>query len=139
MDLSKTEEMVNAVNELSLRMSEEIEEGRYSYLRKIRGNAREFGRGHSYDLVDLCHFAEQLSERYPKETAALQEAVRNMTIAKTGNIEEAEGLSLYLPAENRELLEAAGKFMDENYHHYRRINKSGKTGSLYSSGYRKQR
>ena len=32
-----------------------------------------------------------------------------------------------------------GKFMDENYHHYRRINKSGKTGSLYSSGYRKQR
>ena len=114
MDLSKTEEMVNAVNELSLRMSEEIEEGRYSYLRKIRGEAREFGRGHSYDLVDLCHFAEQLSERYPEEAAALQEAVRNMTIAKTGNIEEAEGLSLYLPAENRELLEAAGKFMDEN-------------------------
>ena len=114
MDLSKTEEMVNAVNELSLRMSEEIEEGRYSYLRKIRGNAREFGRGHSYDLVDLCHFAEQLSERYPEEAEAVRHAVNEMTVAKTGNIEEAEGLSLYLPAENRELLEAAGKFMDEN-------------------------
>ena len=32
-----------------------------------------------------------------------------------------------------------GNFMDENYRRFRRMNKSGKSGSLYSSGYRKQR
>ena len=36
------------------------------------------------------------------------------------------------------VVDCFGKFMDENYHRFRKMNKYGKTGSLYSSGYRKQ-
>ena len=37
------------------------------------------------------------------------------------------------------VVDRIGNFMDENYRRFRRMNKSGKSGSLYSSGYRKQR
>lgn len=113
-DLSGMGKVVEAVNALSLKMKAEIEEGGYSYLRGVRGQTREFGRGRSYDLIDLSHFAEQLADRYPAEAGNLQNAVREMIVARTGNVPEAGGLSLYLPSENRELLEAAGKFMNED-------------------------
>ncbi|MBQ6455800.1 MAG: hypothetical protein IJJ31_01585 [Mogibacterium sp.] len=103
MDLSKAEEVEDAVDALFGKAAEDI--GRsYNKLASRRINTRALGRattGSEYDLVDLNNAAEQLSSFYPDEAAALQEALGDLIIANETNAEQLSGVSLYYPFFNK--------------------------------------
>ena len=115
MDLSKTEEVVGAVDTLFAAMEQGIGEGRYASLNQARSRTKAFGLGatesieEAYDLLDLQDFATQLEEMYPEESAAVSKAVDEMVVHSTSNVEGTGGMSIYVPGNNKALFNASGE------------------------------
>lgn len=115
MDLSKTEDVEEAVNMLFAVMEQGIGEGRYASLNKARSRTKAFGLGatesieEAYDLLDLQDYALQLEEMYPEESAAVTEAVDGMIIHSISNVEGTGGMSIYVPGNNKALFNASGE------------------------------
>ena len=114
MDLSKTEEVVGAVDTLFASMEQGIGEGSYASLNQARSRTKSFGLGaagsveEAYDLLDLQDFALQLEEMYPEESAAVASAVDDMVIHSTSNVEGTGGMSIYVPGNNKALFNVSG-------------------------------
>lgn len=103
MDLSKTEELHNAVNALFAAAAKDVSED-YNELAARRVGTRALGRastGSEYDLVDLRDMAKQLEAQYPAEAAALLDSIDSMVVTNTTNAEGLCGLSLYYPFFNK--------------------------------------
>lgn len=113
LDLSRTERVVGAADELFAAMRAEIGKGNYALLNQARGKAKAFGlsasdtKAQAYDLIDLRDLAAGTAGMLPQESGELEKAVGEMVVRATSNVEGAGGVSVYLPGDNRELYETA--------------------------------
>ena len=120
MDLSGTEQVVNAVNELFDSVNEGIEGGEYARINQARSKTKAFGLGAvesidaAYDLIDLKDFTGQLKELYPSECEAAADAVDRMVVYSTSNVEGAGGVSIYIPGNNKSLFNASEELYANN-------------------------
>jgi len=102
-DLSKADALGTAIEELFLEADDDAVIN-YDKLASVRADTRALGRastGSEYDLVDILAMSEQLSELYPKETLALEEALSEAVLFSKHNTEQCCGLSLYYPFFNK--------------------------------------
>ncbi len=103
MDLSAADRLEEAVNALFKKAAGDVS-GDYSRLASARVNTRAIGRastGSEYDLVDLQRAAIELAEDYPKENAALLQALEDLVVYNVSNTPECCGVSLYYPYYNK--------------------------------------
>ena len=113
MDLSGTEQVVNAVNDLFDSVNKGIQGGEYAKVNQARSRSKAFGLGAvesieaAYDLIDLKDFTGQLQELYPSECEAVVDAVDQMVIHSTSNVEGTGGVSIYVPGNNKSLFNAS--------------------------------
>ena len=111
MDLSKTEELMGAVDTLLEAMDTLVNNGDYVVINRARSRAKAFGLiasespEESYDLVDLRDFTEQLKGICPEECAAVSQALDDMIIHAASNVRNTGGVSIYLPGNNKALYE----------------------------------
>ena len=119
MDLSKTEDTINAVNTLFDKMTEDVENGNYALLNRARENTKAFGlssaksKEDSYDIIDLMHLSENLAYLYPQETKQVKEAIEGMIVVQTSNVENAGGVAIYFPGNNSELVRIADQLYSD--------------------------
>ena len=119
MDLSKTKDVVASADRLFTAMQDGIENGDYAQLNQARSKAKAFGisvtgsRDGAYDLLDLGSFSENVSEFYPEESKAVQDALDQMIVNSTANVSGAGGVSIYLPGDNQELYGVASELYSE--------------------------
>ena len=120
MDLSGTDQVVNAVNELFGAVDDGIQGGGYARINQARSKAKAFGLSAvesveaAYDLVDLKDFTGQLQELYPSECEAVADAVNQMVIHSTSNVEGAGGVSIYIPGNNKSLFNVSEELYANN-------------------------
>ncbi len=113
MELSQTERVIDRLEAFIHIAEPDLKDGSYSTLAKERDKAKAFGRTDTsvnYDIVDLYNLAEQFEERYPKEAAALREAVSQMVVCQETNVADAHGVAIYFPYHNKE---DASKWLEE--------------------------
>ncbi len=91
----------------------------FASLQKIRTSSRSFGMirtsddsEYSYDLVDMGDFAAQMEETYPS-AQAVTEALADMVVSNSTNVENACGVSIYYPCANKALYSAMGDVYTE--------------------------
>ncbi|MGN1164948.1 MAG: clostripain-related cysteine peptidase [Lachnospiraceae bacterium] len=99
-DLSKVEEVTDALEELVIAAQSDLDSGDYVMLAKKRLSARGFGKvgDQSYDMVDVKNLAEEMQDKYADESQKLISAVDEMVTANYSNVEHAGGISLYYPS-----------------------------------------
>lgn len=115
-DLSEIDSVLDALDALSTKLSASLDKGDYSQIQQLRTQVKSFGNlGTSsgkgsvrYDLVDAEDFAEKFAGTYPKECAALQEAVSSAVVKNYSNVEDSCGLTLYYPYGNKDMYRGAG-------------------------------
>ena len=110
-DLSKTEPVVTALDNLMSAMTDSIADGGYGDISRARRASKAFGltsaggRASALDLVDLGDFAEHIQGKFPDETAALKDSLSHMVVRSHSNVDHVNGVSLYIPGDNLELYE----------------------------------
>lgn len=120
-DLSRVPQVTSALRSLFSRMEEGVKTGDYAALSRIRSSALSFGHvqtvagSYSYDLVDLTDLTAKLYQMYPAETAALRTVLADFLVCSVTTIENAGGVSLFYPCENK------GQF-EKNAYLYKTIN-----------------
>lgn len=105
LDLSQTERVIDKLEGFVSVAEPDLKGGSYSALAKERDQTKAFGitdTSTNYDIVDLYDLAEQFEGLYPKEAAELQEAVGKMVICEETNVEDAHGIAIYFPYNNKE-------------------------------------
>ena len=119
MDLSRTDTLIDSANALFEAMKIGIKQGNYPELNQARAKTKAFGLGaasgkeDAFDLLDLKHLAENVSELYPEESRGILEAVDEMVVNHTSNVSGANGISIYLPGDNLELYGVSGELYSE--------------------------
>ena len=109
MDLSKTDEVTESIGLLLDAMSGGIGEGKYARINKARSKVTAFGLDAvdsldaAYDLLDVQDFANRMKEMYPEESERAADAVSQMVLYSKSNVEGAQGVSFYLPGNNKSL------------------------------------
>lgn len=113
LDLSKVQEVTEALENLVLSAQGDLDSGNYAMLARERISAKDFGKSgeQKYDMVDVKNLAEEMQDKYAEESEALIEAVDEMVVNNYSNVEHAEGVSLYYPSSD--IVMAAYAF--ENY------------------------
>lgn len=107
MDLSKTNELKTAIENLFSKASDDVK-SKYNEIAVNRVNTRALGRastGSEYDLVDLYDLAQQMENDYSSEAKALMNAVENMVISNATNADKLCGVSIYYPFYNKSYYE----------------------------------
>ena len=109
LDLTKSDVLFKAVDELFSAMDTDIDGGNYAALNKARSRSKAFGlsavsgKGSAYDLIDLLDLAENLKDRYPGQYESIKKALNEVVVAETANVGSAAGVSVYLPGDNSSL------------------------------------
>ena len=83
LDLSKTGEVVNALDEFSGKAKNDLEKGQYSRLAKARNEVKTFGKLAEvgfYDTIDLYDLAGKMERLYPAEADKLKKSVDEMVV-----------------------------------------------------------
>lgn len=123
LDLSKTGEVVNALDEFSGKAKNDLEKGQYSRLAKARNEVKTFGKLAEvgfYDTIDLYDLAGKMERLYPAEADKLKKSVDEMVVYSKTNMQDAYGVAIYFPYENKDyakewLLEYENIGFSENY------------------------
>ena len=110
-NLAEVNHLVSEIGDFSSLLSAELKKGRYSSIQKVRTNTKSFGvleeseeeELYYYDLVDLGDLAEQMSEMYPEESKNLSGKIEKAVTALYTNVEDAGGITLYYPSQNKSL------------------------------------
>lgn len=107
LDLSKTNDTVQALENLVTTADASLLQGNYSGIAKQRSNSKSFGsmgaHGGETDMVDAYHLAEQMNTMFPAESESLMQAVNSMVLFKgASNVENANGVSIYFPFADKE-------------------------------------
>lgn len=127
-DLEKASVFLDAVDTLALCLQKDAEGGSYAKVNQARMRSKALGlgasgsRGNAYDLVDVGDLCRNLNGLHTKETQAVLDAMRGCMTAWTGNVDGANGLSIYLPGDNEEL--------------YQDFEKKGMQDTVVSEAYR---
>jgi hypothetical protein len=107
MDLGRIEETIAVLNNLSFAVGDDILNGEYDAVAKLRNKTKAFGTvsdaEYNPDMIDLMHLAEKLSELYPDQCEEVIGAVENLVIYNyvTG-MTHANGVSIYFPYSSTE-------------------------------------
>ena len=104
-DLSKIGAVENVINTLFADVNAEILGGQISEASRCRYRSKAFGKSggtFEYDLIDLGHITDLLSAEYPSEAQALKNALKNYVVYSRSNIDNAGGVSIYHPYDNRQ-------------------------------------
>ena len=123
LDLSVTEEVCDALNALSLDMTQEFSSTTYANVRKATSDVRRFGNvsfmdkesggtqfsSSGYDQLDLLQYSRDLQKLYSESANKLARAVRKMVVNQISTIEGIGGISFYFPTDNQELYKNVGK------------------------------
>lgn len=123
LDLSKTDVVVNALDEFSGKAKNDLEKGQYSRLAKARNEVKTFGKLAEvgfYDTIDLYDLAGKMEGLYPTEADKLKKSVDEMVTYSKTNMQGAYGVAIYFPYENKDyakewLLEYENIGFSENY------------------------
>lgn len=116
-DLTKVKDTTAALDGLFGRMSDDVSGETYISFATNRNNTKSYGlsatggKGNSLDLIDLGDFAEKMSEEYDEESKKLQDAVEQMIVYQSSNVEGTCGVSLYYPYDNKTYFNAIGKYL----------------------------
>lgn len=102
MDLSKIDIVTEAMDKLFEMMAEELDDGDYQKLAKIRSNTKTFQKGSGLDLVDLGHASKMVSDMYSKQSKELTKALEKFVIYQATNVASTYGVSVYYPYESQE-------------------------------------
>lgn len=102
MDLSKIDIVTEAMDKLFEMMAEELDDGDYKKLAKIRSNTKTFQKGSGLDLVDLGHASKMVSDMYSKQSKELTKALEKFVIYQATNVASTYGVSVYYPYESQE-------------------------------------
>ena len=119
MDLGKTEKLVSSTNSLFEAMREGIGKDRYAPINQARARSKAFGlsvspsKEEAYDLIDLRDFARNVGELYPEQSGSVIAALDEMIVKSAANVENAGGVSIYLPGDNAELFDVAQELYTE--------------------------
>ena len=107
LDLSKVEEIKDAMEDFFLDLTVDLTEQTYSSFSHMRHEAKGFGKAvreeYNYDLVDLKDLVLHYSDEAPKEASRLENAIDQAVIAARSNISPSSGISVYHPYYNKEL------------------------------------
>ena len=123
LDLSATQEVCDALDELSSEMSKRFSPTMYANVRKATSNVRRFGSSalsvkaddgtqmmnSGYDQLDLLQYSRDLQELYPESANKLARAVRKLVVNQISTIDRTGGISFYFPGDNQELYRNMGK------------------------------
>lgn len=104
LDLSYTDSVVSGLESLIHKAAQELQQGGYSKIAKVRTDTKTFGKTTDtgiYDTVDLYDLAQRLTELYPSEATNLQNALRSMVVHNVNNVYGANGVAIYFPYENK--------------------------------------
>ncbi|MBQ9278088.1 MAG: hypothetical protein IJ224_05585 [Lachnospiraceae bacterium] len=104
LDLSKTEDVMNNFNALISATENDLINGEYSNIARQRGNTKAFGivdEELCYDTVDLYNLAENMSDSHLSEAGALQNSLNEMVVYERSNVENAHGVAVYFPYDNK--------------------------------------
>ncbi len=110
-DLAKAGAAIDALDGLLAAMTSSIENGGYGDISRARRASKAFGlqaagdRSEGYDLIDIRDFAARVKDDHPDQVATLDSALDSLVVASSANIDNASGLSIYIPGDNRELFE----------------------------------
>lgn len=101
LDLSKTDEVETAMNNLFGALNSNIQQN-FSAISRVRSELYTYGTYSSsgnedIDHVDLAEFAEGVSSLYPAEASALISAVDEMTVYLLDPTGYSNGVSVYFP------------------------------------------
>jgi len=102
-NLSKIEGVEDGVNGLFSKANSDVVRGRISKISRCRNKTKAFGKfttNTDYDLIDLAHITELLSDEYESEAAALERALGEYITYSRSNIKKANGVSIYHPYDN---------------------------------------
>lgn len=113
LDLGNIGELEAQLNSLYARAGAALDAESFPSVAVVRDNVKEFGSVNpyfSYDLVDIGHLASLMQGEYPEETAQLLAALDNLVTYSRASIPNADGVSLYFPYSNNELLNELTEF-----------------------------
>ena len=118
-DLSKIEDVTDALSDFSKKADGALVDGKYSKIARARDNSKSFGglgMSSLYDYIDLGCFSGQVKSLFPKESEKLEKAIKGCVVHNETNISRASGLSVYFPYENLNSMEAMiDKYDTEEY------------------------
>ncbi|MBR1815879.1 MAG: hypothetical protein IJ763_04180 [Lachnospiraceae bacterium] len=113
LDLSKTDEVMNDFETFISVVEGDLLEGKYSTIARQRGRTKAFGIVNGslcYDTVDLYNLTENMHSSYADEADALQSSLSEMIVYERTNINNANGIAIYFPYNNKLY---AGDWVDE--------------------------
>lgn len=116
MDLSKTGSVIESFELLVADGIDDLNNGDYSQIAKARSDTKVLGRvggGSIYDSVDLYNLSENLGERYPDSTKAVQDSIDEFVVYYKSNIQRTHGVAVYMPYDNKEYVEKWLEIYDE--------------------------
>ncbi|MBQ9610142.1 MAG: hypothetical protein IJV15_11960 [Lachnospiraceae bacterium] len=108
MDLSRTNDVMDKFNDFISVAENDLVSGEYSAIARQRGNTKAFGivdEYTCYDTVDLYNLTENMYDSYPNEAVSLQAAIKEMVIYEKSNVENANGIAIYFPYDNKDYVE----------------------------------
>ena len=103
--LSEMKSVGAATDALFTAVGRQLTSQTFSDISNERQGAKDFGRVTAlskYDLADLYHLSAQYAGLVPTEAAALQAAIEQAVVCRSGNQPDAHGLSIYSPYSNKE-------------------------------------
>jgi hypothetical protein len=119
-DLSQVEAVEHALNLLVVRMIIDVEKnGQFNAISKARGRTEEYGSIGWYadytDMIDLGHFAMQVSSMYPSETRRLIRTIDTAVVHNTNSIiaPNARGLSIYFPYRDKDSFHSKQSYYEQ--------------------------
>ncbi|MBQ9234530.1 MAG: hypothetical protein IJ167_10935, partial [Lachnospiraceae bacterium] len=113
LDLSKTDEVMNDFETFISVVEGDLLKGKYSTIARQRGRTKAFGIVNGslcYDTVDLYNLTENMYLSYADEAEALQNSLSEMVVYERTNINNANGIAIYFPYDNKLY---AGEWVDE--------------------------
>lgn len=107
MDLGRVNGVTAMLADFADVVGDDLLDGEYRAIAKLRNKTKAFGtdadRNYNSDMIDLINLAEKMQKKYPDEANALIDSVKELVIynGTTGNISDANGVSIYFPYANK--------------------------------------
>lgn len=109
-DLSKAQQTVEAVSNISEEMSGDLTSTGFASIQRTRSDVKSFGfvpaasedeTATYFDLADLKDLAAQFADAYPKTAQKVMDAVDDMVVHQYASMNNASGVSMYFPSQNK--------------------------------------
>jgi len=108
LNLKYVSDIERGLNSLYSAMMDKLDIQSFKNIARTRSRTKEFGRSTTsdlLDLVDLYHLSQLKSKDYPAQAKALSDALENLIVYNKSNIENANGISLYYPYANKNMMD----------------------------------